>query len=299
MNTAERVGLPELPTSEVEATVGETLAAARQAQGLSVVDVANRLKLSVHQVEALEQDRYEPLPGPVFVRGFIRNYARLLKLDAEAMVRAADAHLPRVAAQRTVAGETNIPMPAKNSGRWPLIAGVAAAVFLGAALVDVLWPETPTTVEVTSNRAPAPSAVAVVPQTAAQAPASSPSDASLGPRSAGESRGAAVEAVPAVSSATPQAATGAMTANYPSDASGGASTLRLVFDQESWVQVRDGSGKVVLEALFPAGASREITAPPPLALVIGNAPGVHVKYGDRMVDLVPHTRVAVARLTLQ
>ena len=68
---------------------GERLARARQAQGLSTGDVARRLKLSVWQIEALESGNYAPLPGAIFVRGFIRNYARLLKLDAEALLEAA------------------------------------------------------------------------------------------------------------------------------------------------------------------------------------------------------------------
>src|SRR5258706_9374755 len=73
-----------------------TLLAAREAQSLSVADVARQLKLSVHQVEALEAGEYHRLPGPVFVRGFIRNYARLLKVDPEQWLHSAADSLPRV-----------------------------------------------------------------------------------------------------------------------------------------------------------------------------------------------------------
>lgn len=50
-------------------------------RGLSIHDISDALKLSPRQVEALEQDDYEALPGPAFVRGFLRNYARCLGLD--------------------------------------------------------------------------------------------------------------------------------------------------------------------------------------------------------------------------
>ena len=60
---------------------GELLAQAREKAGFSTADVARQLKLSVGQVEALEAGQFERLPGSVFVRGFIRNYARLVKLD--------------------------------------------------------------------------------------------------------------------------------------------------------------------------------------------------------------------------
>ncbi len=68
------------------ATVGQILRAAREARGESLADAAYALKLTQRQVEAIESERFESLPGPAFVRGFIRNYARHLDLDAEAMV---------------------------------------------------------------------------------------------------------------------------------------------------------------------------------------------------------------------
>src|SRR5262245_2872697 len=74
---------------------GTLLGAAREAQNLTVAEVARHLKLSVHQVEALEAGEYHRLPGPVFVRGFIRNYARLLKIDPEQLLSAAES-LPQV-----------------------------------------------------------------------------------------------------------------------------------------------------------------------------------------------------------
>ena len=67
----------------VAATAGELLVAARGARGLSIEAVAQQLKLSPRQVRALEQGDYGLLPGRTFVRGFVRNYARLVGLDPE------------------------------------------------------------------------------------------------------------------------------------------------------------------------------------------------------------------------
>lgn len=299
MNIAEQVPVQEPQPVAVEPAVGQTFIEARQAQNLSITDVANRLKLSVHQVEALEQGAYDRLPGAVFVRGFTRNYARLLKLDPEEMVRVVDAHLPRSAERNASAGETNIPMPAKNSGRWPLVAGIAAVVFLGAALVDVLWPETPPSgvAVARNNTAPSPETATQPIPSAPLAPSAPVADTSTVTQASPQTVAAA--AVPAVSAAPAAQPAAAVTANYQPNAASGGTVLRLAFDQQSWVQIRDASGKVVLEALFPPGSSREITARPPLTLVVGNAAGVHVTYGDRAIDLAPHTRVAVARLTLE
>ena len=75
--------MTELPGDDAAfaATPGATLAAAREANGLSIIEVAEQMRISPRQVEAIEADRYGDLPGAVFVRGFVRNYARLLRLD--------------------------------------------------------------------------------------------------------------------------------------------------------------------------------------------------------------------------
>ena len=67
-------------------TAGGQLAAARVQQGLSVQQVADQLKLSQRQVVALENNNFEDLPKMVIVRGFVRSYAKLLKLDAAPIV---------------------------------------------------------------------------------------------------------------------------------------------------------------------------------------------------------------------
>ena len=73
------------------ATPGRTLAAARTERGMSISEVAQRLKFSLRHIEALESDRYDVLPTGPFVRGMIRTYARLLGVDATPLLDA----LPR------------------------------------------------------------------------------------------------------------------------------------------------------------------------------------------------------------
>ena len=73
--------VPPVPPADTMPLPGATLAAARVAQGLSLEDIARQLKLSVAQIKSIEADDHSRLPSPVFVRGFIRTYARVLKLD--------------------------------------------------------------------------------------------------------------------------------------------------------------------------------------------------------------------------
>src|SRR5690606_39323578 len=57
---------------------GERLRKAREAAGLDVAEVARRLKMPVRVVQSLENEDWEGLDAPVFVRGQLRSYARLL-----------------------------------------------------------------------------------------------------------------------------------------------------------------------------------------------------------------------------
>ncbi len=82
------------PTEIVESP-GAMLAAARVRAGLSLTDVAERSRVGVGYLEALEADDWEALPAPVYTRGFMRLYAREVGLDPEAVVARLDALMDR------------------------------------------------------------------------------------------------------------------------------------------------------------------------------------------------------------
>jgi cytoskeleton protein RodZ len=77
------------------------------------------------------------------------------------------------------------------------------------------------------------------------------------------------------------------------------SELRLAFEDESWVEIKDAGGSVILSQLNRPGSQRTVHGVPPLSLVIGNAHGVKLTYRGKEVDLGPHTKVDVARLVLE
>jgi cytoskeleton protein RodZ len=78
---------------------GTVMAAARQARGWSIEYVASHLKLATRQIHALEEDRYEALPSPVVIRGFIRIYAKMLGIDSVSLIAALPADPAPVDAQ--------------------------------------------------------------------------------------------------------------------------------------------------------------------------------------------------------
>ncbi|MEO7343264.1 MAG: helix-turn-helix transcriptional regulator, partial [Methylotenera sp.] len=68
------------------APLGEILLEARTAKKLTQKDVSNSLRISIKQITALETDDFALLPDAMITRGFIRNYARLLEIDAEPLL---------------------------------------------------------------------------------------------------------------------------------------------------------------------------------------------------------------------
>src|ERR1700732_2466315 len=67
-------------------SIGETLRRERVRQGFDVQQIATRTKISLHLIEAIEADQFDRLPGGVFARSFVRQYARLLGLDEDELV---------------------------------------------------------------------------------------------------------------------------------------------------------------------------------------------------------------------
>lgn len=116
--------------------VGEQLRLAREARNLSLGEAAQSLKLAPRQVEALESENWGALPGNTMIRGFVRNYARLLNLDADVLMRALDAAQLQQAPQLEASAGTSASLPQASSRRverrdW--LAVLAGLLLLGLA----------------------------------------------------------------------------------------------------------------------------------------------------------------------
>ncbi len=79
-------GSPAEPPPPAQDGPGKHLKARREAAGLSEMETASRLSISIHQLRALEADDYQNLPAPIFVRNYITRYAELFNLPAEPLL---------------------------------------------------------------------------------------------------------------------------------------------------------------------------------------------------------------------
>jgi cytoskeleton protein RodZ len=98
------------------APLGEVFSSARNAKKLTLKDVSNNLRLSVKQIESIENNDFTSLPPAVITRGFIRNYARFLELDADPLLASYRARMPDVVPSTlTVKTSMNKVMPSSGN----------------------------------------------------------------------------------------------------------------------------------------------------------------------------------------
>ena len=183
--------------------VGQALREAREAQGLSVEEVAKAMKLSNSTIRRLESEDWEGMQAPVYVRGYIRSYAHLVGLDEDALL-----SLYNVVDVRS-ANEPRIELTAVDGGQkgfrasWVFAsAALALAVVVAVALLLVL-PETEEGLvesDVAEVDEVAPAAVEVAPPVAVEV---APPAAEVAP--AAVQQGDAAPTVPAIQ-AEPEAA---------------------------------------------------------------------------------------------
>jgi cytoskeleton protein RodZ len=263
--------------ADTGAGVGEELAAARAALGLSVADIAQQLKFGARQIDAMEQGRFEDLPSGTFARGMVRSYARLLKLDAEQLVARVAA---RVAVPDNAEAVASVrrPIPITDSSRRiNLIYAALSVAMLGVIAAVVL--------EWQRERADA-ARLEFVP--AAREPVA------LEPRRLAAATPVDVSPPGTVALAYAEASAPAVASPVAKD----SRRIILKFDGTSWVEIRGRDGKALISQLNLAGSEQTVEGMPPFSLVIGNAQQVRLSYDDREVDLAPHVKVEVARFTL-
>jgi len=314
---------PAVETVDTVPSLGQALAAERERQGLSRAEVGQRLHMSSWQIEALEAGDYARLPQGTFLRGFVRNYAKALGLEAEGMLSRLAEAAPRGPAPGIVVPSQNIrfdPIADRLSSPYFKAAGWALIVVALAFAAMYWWlfikpappaqakKDTPAPQNIAAAPMPVPDPVVNVPaptepikpEAKAEAPKVEPPKAE--PPKTETTKVEPPKPAPApapVVAKTEAAKIEPAKTDAPKLVNANDHTVKLRFRGESWVEIRDRNGRVLLSRINPSGSETEVSGRPPFAIVIGNAPDVRVTYDDREFALEPHTRVAVARFTLE
>ncbi|GAA0694020.1 DUF4115 domain-containing protein [Marinobacterium maritimum] len=303
---------------------GQAFSDARQKLGLSTEQVAHQLHLHERIIHAIEQGALDKLRDPVFSRGYIRSYARFLKLDADGLVSAYNqqtGNLATTAEVKAIGTVSTVPgrgqgHPVLKVGTWLFVlALVAASVWWWQAQFgfDVderrAQDDLPVSVETTDGttlvlpqldeiEADMDSAAGVLEQTVSEAITGSDTAAGMAEAPAVEGSQASTEAS-AEPEALPAAEEGEQASETLAQAAALFPGLALSFADDCWLSVKDARGRTLYSGVAKGGSSLELEGEEPLAVVIGRVSAVaEIRYDNKPIELASISKENVARLRL-
>lgn len=272
---------------------GDVLRYEREQQGMTLELAAARSRIKPNVLEAIESGETSNIPS-VYLRGYIRNYARFLGVDTaslESEIVQAQGAEPEVRTVFTIDRK-------RNAGeRWLK----ASSYLVASALIATLaWQFTHEAVRFSQGESKLNPAT---PEAADSADSARPerrtgnthlnasiaSMENLSKRSELSSDTAAEQAWVAISGE----------ANAPLAADAPLHNLSITTSADTWVEIADASGNQLELDLIRAGSSREYSGQAPFDIMIGRASAVVLNMDGTAIDLGPHTRGNVARITLR
>ncbi len=268
---------------------GALLLAAREKAGLSIREVAEQLHLLPNQVEALETDNFSFFNGPIFCKGYLKSYARLLELDAEEVVGLFSASLPgqeQAEIKKPAAVAQPIQRPSKGYSLQYWLAGfvLVLMVFLWAAYqgdssVETVESTALASTEIDENNnefvqelKPKVDKIAV-----SESSTQEQDIAQIPQRPDQLAEGIISQPLPDVTGEQ------AVLDSILTDTIG--SLLHFSFTEDCWVEIKDSSDKVIFADLKRADDKLELSGLAPFEVLLGYAPGVSLDYNGESFDI--------------
>jgi len=288
------------------ATAGALLKAARQQAGVHLAVLSVNLKVPVRQLEALEADQYPADQSPVFARALAASMCRQLRVDPAPvlalMPMSANYLEPHGAVRQAYVAPADLGRVRRVSTDVPTKAWWAAGAML-VLIAVLIWAPHPAqwawlhavTAAVASPE-PEPKSEPVTNVTAAAAQATPQNAPVITDPSLSGGQGGPVP-LPMV---IPGTAGMPATASVPAVTSA-APVPELLFSalNTSWIEVRDSQNQLLWNGVLNTGDSKRLQAPQPVSVVVGRADAIQVSFKGQPLDLIPHTKVNVARFEVK
>lgn len=303
---------------------GKRLKKAREGLGLSAEDVAGELRLSVSQIKALERDDYTELPGATYVRGYLRSYARLVKIDEESVLPPLQPE-PVTRAMHAIARP--VQRQARSSDRWVRLISYSLGILL-IGLVVAWWRsqggfdfekdllaelpglsmekvDSDQTLAKTMEKEDGPTQIIAAPAvTDLSQPAPQASKLIASSTEDPEEQTTPLAMVeqddrPNRENLSPQAVTASASRESPTVSTTKVGRIVLNFSQASWAEIRDASNERLIHQSFHAGREVEVAGMPPFSVFLGNAGGVRMEYNGKPFDITPHQTGLYARFVIE
>ena len=316
------------PTDQ-QILIGKLLRDAREAKGIAIEDMAEKLHLLTDVVRGIEQCDFEEMPSRVFVRGYVRNYARLVGLNAQEMLDKFDQAHPEDLSHLRIDKSPHLPTDSPVASRF---AGVMTWVtVLAIVILFVVWwygyltreeaKEITVEQSVETEEVTVQAPVELVPQvesltppvlaieTIEEAQAALPKNELTEPKIALPTEAALVDSVieaqpivaeplfiePAQALVIEEKPVEVVEAQPQVPA---VPDVRLKLNGDCWVIVKSDDDSFKLVGLYNTGYEKIFEGNAPYTIVLGNYESAELWVRGELYDLTPHARGNVARLTL-
>ena len=306
-SNSETEAVTEVDSVEETQSIGQVLTAARLTQVMSVQDIARQLRLSEKQITAIEEDDHSKFPNQIFLRGFIRNYAKLVREDTKEFSQLLQDTFPPASTQGisfSVDGTPFTPDHKKSKGN---IIILLIVVLVSSLLIYEVYRSGRGDQKTNENIGNGTIAETIIQLETEIEPAPEDNQNQLSSviRSNGSNFNALTEEIETDQQngnyldKEQKVETVLEVENKPVESEGGG-TLSFMFTGESWVEVEDAEGRKIFSRTSPGNTEETVNGSPPFSLTIGNAASVRLLYNNKPVDLIPYTNAygGVARLSL-
>ena len=311
----------------------------REERGLNINQVAEALCLSPKVITAMETEQLDQLPEPPYVRGYLRSFAKFVEVDPTSMINAYEklrGAKPNELDYHFTAAPSN--SRKKRSGVSSGVIKLGLVILLlGFLTVLTMIPSVNNWMGDTWNKfsqesnpgfinnnqtdnplltgsipAPLPiedtalssNSIPIEGDIAASGTAVLTADSNVSFPSINEGLVATTESTDTDSDATDDISTKNTAKAEDTDAAAGevpegSSSLKMTFNDEVWMRIRDNDSKKLFEGLSQKGDTKAMVLPRPMVLRVGNAQKLELKVDGKPFDLAPFIRGSVANFTIE
>lgn len=286
------------------ASIGALLVNARKAVALNQTDVAEQLNLPKRIIQALEIDDYGSLPESTYIRGYLSNYARVVGIDAQGLIKT-------YTEQHDHQPEAEVFKSSKQSYDPAIVWSTAAVMSILVGLVITWWFDSNKISEQAVDLVQTEAAVQQAKINQANADQSSVNNVLSAegqienPAVSVNSDAEAIQEPALITTDSGQdidISTQEITEDQqlameeesrnPTLVSSiaGGQVLTVTYTQESWTEIRDADSNTLMQGLIEPGVVRNLSGKPPFEIFLGNAPGVVIEVNGLYFDHSQYSR---------
>jgi len=312
----------DIPQVAALISVGQKLKSLREARNLGALDVASKMHLDIRVINAIEDDDYHSLPDPIYIRGYIRSYSKLVGGDSDELVRLFE-HNVGVQEPEII---PEIKFPSQSSSSDKPVKAFTYLITLGLVVLLIAWwqsnfvidihqdtEDTSINMELVEQQLPI-QASSYMPQIPQQIPIELLDIDQFTPETLEDMGGDLVstddvdnadennllantpeQEAAATEPAPMPAATTSLSTLVQTD---GPDLLKFSLTADSWIEITDVNNQKLFMDLARTGTTLDLRGTAPFDILLGFAQGVTLEFNGAPFDIAPYSRAGVAKFRL-